>query len=190
MIALTGSTGKIGRELVRELKADRTDTEFSTGSPVWTRMPDGRYYEYTVLTDAAGGEPVNLTKSPLAETNPDGVQSGAAFSPDGTRIAYTADPDQPFRFQLMVMDLRTRAVRRLTREAMSVHFPTWSPDGKTLAVTRSGDDHRGELLLVDAVSGALREVKAPTPATKPLGAPRESFTIEFTLDPAQLKPAS
>ncbi len=31
----------------------------------------------------------------------------------------------------------------------------------------------------------LRDVKAPTPATKPLGAPRESFTIEFTLDPAQ-----
>ena len=36
----------------------------------------------------------------------------------------------------------------------------------------------------------LRDVKAPTAATKPLGAPRESFTIEFTLDPAQLKPAS
>jgi general secretion pathway protein L len=36
----------------------------------------------------------------------------------------------------------------------------------------------------------LRDVKAPTPATKPLGAPRESFTIEFTLDPAQLKSAS
>lgn len=35
----------------------------------------------------------------------------------------------------------------------------------------------------------LRDVKAPTPATKPLGAPRESFTIEFTLDPAQLRPA-
>ena len=35
----------------------------------------------------------------------------------------------------------------------------------------------------------LRDVKAPTPATKPLGAPRESFTIEFTLDPVQLSPA-
>lgn len=34
----------------------------------------------------------------------------------------------------------------------------------------------------------LHDVKAPTPATKPLGAPRESFTIEFTLDPAQLRP--
>ncbi len=36
----------------------------------------------------------------------------------------------------------------------------------------------------------LRDVRAPTPATKPLGAPRESFTIEFTLDAARLKPAS
>lgn len=36
----------------------------------------------------------------------------------------------------------------------------------------------------------LRDVKAPAPATKPLGAPRESFTIEFTLDPALMKPTS
>lgn len=36
----------------------------------------------------------------------------------------------------------------------------------------------------------LRDVRAPAPATKPLGAPRESFTIEFTLDPALMKPAS
>lgn len=36
----------------------------------------------------------------------------------------------------------------------------------------------------------LHDVRAPTPATKPLGAPRESFTIEFTLDPAQPKAAS
>jgi general secretion pathway protein L len=35
----------------------------------------------------------------------------------------------------------------------------------------------------------LRDVKAPSPATKPLGAPRESFTIEFMLDPAQLRAA-
>jgi len=35
----------------------------------------------------------------------------------------------------------------------------------------------------------LHDVNAPTPATKPLGAPRESFTIEFTLDPAQLRRA-
>lgn len=36
----------------------------------------------------------------------------------------------------------------------------------------------------------LHDVRAPTPATKPLGAPRESFTIEFTFDSAQIEGAS
>lgn len=35
-------------------------------------------------------------------------------------------------------------------------------------------------------TAGLRDVKAPVPATKPLGAPKEQFTIEFMLDPAQL----
>ena len=34
----------------------------------------------------------------------------------------------------------------------------------------------------------LRDVTAPTPAIKPLGAPRESFTIEFVLDPVRIAP--
>ncbi len=38
-------------------------------------------------------------------------------------------------------------------------------------------------------TAGLRDVKAPIAATKPLGAPRESFTIEFMLDPARSKPA-
>jgi general secretion pathway protein L len=40
--------------------------------------------------------------------------------------------------------------------------------------------------LLDSTPG-LRDVRAPSPATKPLGATRESFAVEFTLDPAQLK---
>lgn len=37
------------------------------------------------------------------------------------------------------------------------------------------------------ITPGLHDVKAPTAATKPLGAPRESFTIEFTVDPTQIK---
>jgi general secretion pathway protein L len=37
---------------------------------------------------------------------------------------------------------------------------------------------------LDSLPG-LRDVRAPAPATKPLGATRESFTIEFSMDPAQ-----
>lgn len=42
--------------------------------------------------------------------------------------------------------------------------------------------------LLDGTPG-LRDVRAPSPATKPIGATRESFSIEFTLDPAQMKSA-
>jgi general secretion pathway protein L len=42
--------------------------------------------------------------------------------------------------------------------------------------------------LLDSTPG-LRDVRAPSPATTPLGATRESFSIEFTLDPAHMKSA-
>lgn len=59
-----------------------------------------------------------------------------------------------------------------------------------LKVNISGQTANASALMKQLGSTAgLRDVKAPTPATKPLGAPRESFTIEFMLDPAQLRPA-
>src|SRR5262249_53699172 len=66
-----------------------------------------------------------------------------------------------FDFQLHVMDLETKAVRRLTREKEKVQVPRWSPDGTTLAVNRSGDDQKGDLLLVDANTGATAVVPPP-----------------------------
>ena len=59
-----------------------------------------------------------------------------------------------------------------------------------LKVNISGQTVNASTLMkqLGSTSG-MRDVKAPTPATKPLGAPRESFTIEFMLDPAQLRPA-
>ena len=59
-----------------------------------------------------------------------------------------------------------------------------------LKVNMSGQTANASALMKQLGSTpGLRDVKAPTPATKPLGAPRESFTIEFTLDPAQLRPS-
>jgi len=59
-----------------------------------------------------------------------------------------------------------------------------------LKVNISGQTVNASALMkqLGSTSG-LRDVKAPTPATKPLGAQRESFTIEFTLEPTQLRPA-
>lgn len=106
------------------------------------------------LVPAGGGAVENLTRSTQAESSP-------AFSADGRKLAYTSDPDKPFLFQLMVMDLATRKIRQLTREPVNVHFPVWSPNSRMIAVTRSGDDQKGDLLLVDPSNGVVRIIAPP-----------------------------
>lgn len=62
------------------------------------------------------------------------LYSQAAFSPDGTRLAYTAQYRGSDR--LFVVDVRTRRVlRRFDLPLEGVLAPTWSPDGERLAFT-------------------------------------------------------
>ncbi|MGC1953830.1 MAG: hypothetical protein WA970_14935, partial [Gammaproteobacteria bacterium] len=44
---------------------------------------------------------------------------------------------------------------------VNVLIPVWSWDGKTMAITRSGDDQKGELLLVNARTGAKVVIAPP-----------------------------
>src|SRR5206468_1737292 len=69
--------------------------------------------------------------------------------------------DREFLYQLHVMDLETRKTVQLTKEPVNVQQPVWSPDGKTIAINRSGDDQKGELLLIDAATGAKVVVEPP-----------------------------
>ena len=79
---------------------------------------------------------------------------------------------------------------KLVTEALSDDSSLLSLQIQGLKVSLSGQTGNAAALMKQLGSTpGLRDVKAPTPATKPLGAPRESFTIEFMLDPAQLKPA-
>jgi dipeptidyl aminopeptidase/acylaminoacyl peptidase len=96
------------------------------------------------LVDAMGGEVEDLTRSTAAEQSP-------RFSPDGRSLAYVADGPQPFLFQLYTLDLSTRAAAplQLTHETVSVKYPVWSPDARMIAATRTGDEQKGELMIVD-----------------------------------------
>jgi dipeptidyl aminopeptidase/acylaminoacyl peptidase len=126
--------------------------------------PDGRWLVFAsdyggnerrdlYRVPAAGGAVEKLTDTRLSESQP-------RWSPDGRQLAYLADPDRDFDFQLHVLDVQTQKSRRLTREPVKVQGLVWSPDGKAIAVNRSGDDQKGDLLLVDVATGA-RTVVGP-----------------------------
>src|SRR5262249_35056515 len=99
-------------------------------------------------------EPERLTQTELAEQD-------VEFSPDGGRIAYVADPDRPFVFNVQGMDLASRSVRTLTHEPVNVYHPVWTQDAKFLAATVTPDDQKGELLLIDVESATVKRIAPP-----------------------------
>lgn len=104
---------------------------------------------------AAGGRVENLTHSKRAEMS-------AVLSYDGTKLAFRGDPRVPFLFELFVKDLKTGREKKLTNEPVNIHSPVWSRSGDRIAVTRSGDDQQGELLVIEIATGKVWEIPSPT----------------------------
>ena len=57
-----------------------------------------------------------------------------AWSPDGKRLAFLSDAAKPGQLDLYVTDLDGGAARRLTHLLGFVAKPSWSPNGKTIAL--------------------------------------------------------
>ena len=90
------------------------------------------------------------------------------FSPDGRRVAYTRDDQQMRKSSLWVIDVETRADRRILdgdADGYPEDTPCWSPDGKFLAVVMSdrnrdpASDRRIEI--VDLNGRRIRELGLP-----------------------------
>lgn len=64
-----------------------------------------------------------------------GLNTGAAWSPDGKELALTLTKDG--NAEIYVLDRRGRLRRRLTRHRAIDTSPTWSPDGRTIAFVSS-----------------------------------------------------
>ena len=75
-----------------------------------------------VLLDAASGE-VRRVPGPSGRS--------AAFSPDGRRLAYSAQDG------IVVVDLATHALRQVTDGGWQDDEPSWSPDGTRLVYTHA-----------------------------------------------------
>src|SRR5436853_3091713 len=77
-------------------------------------------------------------------------------------MAYVSKPRSGASYEIHVMDFTTGRVREMTRDTpreFSNQDPVWSPDGRSLAFTRTRADQKLDILFVAELrTGAVKRV--------------------------------
>ncbi|MEM1203613.1 MAG: protein kinase [Acidobacteriota bacterium] len=112
--------------------------------------------------------PVANPFSPVRVTTAPGLELDPTFSPEGDRIAYSAETSTG-GFDLFVQDLEGGTPRRLETQGPSSFEPDWSPVDDRIAYT---GDQRGGLWLISALGGEPLQMtdRGSRPAFAPDGA--------------------
>ena len=160
-----------------------TNGRKSSNAPAWS--PDGKRLAFgsdrddkrqIFLIDLGGGEAIKLTSAEESV-------GGFGWSPDGRSIAFTSNEpraeaikerekkyaefdviDQDHRLShLFVVDVESKAIRRLTSGAFTVGRFEWSPDSRQIAFDHriNGDPANGgsaDISVVTAADGAVRKL--------------------------------
>jgi Tol biopolymer transport system component len=137
---------------------------------VFVSTRDGDYSIYEMNAD--GGGQRRLTHAETDASKPEELffQVEPAWSPDGTKIAFSSRRGRSFDIYLMNAD--GTGTRRLTSTGENDSHPTWSADGSRIAFARSGS---GDIYVMDADGSGARRISDPTveeaePAWSPDGA--------------------
>ena len=120
------------------------------------QTPDGPAADESILyvQDLGGAQPRRITAGHDGKAHD---EDEAAFSPDGSSVAFLSDAAKKDQPQLYVADLRTGAVRQLTRVTGHLEHPRFSPDGRRLAVLfiEGAADERGPLMPASRQTGLV-----------------------------------
>jgi dipeptidyl aminopeptidase/acylaminoacyl peptidase len=108
--------------------------------------PDGRLVVFSV-TEPAYDDREQVSDLWLVETSGSGAprrltstkgaESGAAWSPDGRRLAFSARREGDEASQLYVLDLAGGEAQRVTSLSTGARLPRWRPDGGALLFSSS-----------------------------------------------------
>ncbi|HVX41593.1 MAG TPA: hypothetical protein VHB25_18685 [Gemmatimonadaceae bacterium] len=131
--------------------------------------PDGRRVAVVATLAFDQSEVVVMnadgTGGKVASVNSQSIGSDVAWSPDGTRVAYTMSTVPGFGgFDVFVTDVAANTVTRLTMGAnVRVTAMRWSADGRSVLYahntgTASNGDWTSEVVRVDAATGASQVV--------------------------------
>jgi WD40 repeat protein len=95
--------------------------------------------------------------------------TATSFSPDGSRIAFTADVRGSDNRELSILELETGTIRRI--KYVAAVQPSWSPDGKKLAVNIQRGEETSILAVIDVESGNMKTIGegGGAPAWSPSG---------------------
>ncbi len=103
-------------------------------SPAWSA--DGRNIAFTTFSEK-GRTSIKIANRITGQITSlpsyKGINSGAAFSPDGKSLAFVNS--QTGNADIYVMNLETKKVKQLTSHWAIDTEPSWSPDGKKLLFT-------------------------------------------------------
>ncbi len=130
-------------------------------------------------TDSAPGDSSLEAMRAVAE------QSSYSWSPDGTRLAFTAALDKPDA-DIYVYDLESQDIQKVSDDAGQDYFPSWSPDGKSVLYfeaegfgTGAGYAMSGIWLAAADGSGA-KKLATPTSSGEQLVGWRDNETAVLT----------
>ncbi|MBL8211390.1 MAG: PD40 domain-containing protein [Bryobacterales bacterium] len=87
-----------------------------------------------------------------------GEEYGVGFSPDGEQAVFAWDGERQDNFDLYVMDLGDRKLRRLTNHPAKEAHPAWSPDGQWIAFCRASGPGRVTIYVLPAAGGPERAI--------------------------------
>ena len=129
----------------------------ANGTPI-SSSETGRDFVYAAENDnsldifrgsTSGSSPVQLTSNPLNETGP-------AYSPDGSQIAYYAY-ESDAAADIWLMNADGSEAHRITDTPANERVVSWSPDGKQLAY-HSNADGNYDIYIYDLNSGNSRNL--------------------------------
>jgi Helix-turn-helix domain/WD40-like Beta Propeller Repeat len=150
------------KNAIRPSEPDGMAEEPKANSPGFASVGGAMFYQDETAADGvvrAGGAPLATTLRIVRVVDENYRNFHARPSPDGTRIAFDSDREE--QRAVYVAGVDGNNVRRVSGDGFAA-FPSWAPDGKTLAFVRADPDHPRvwNLWTVDLETGHLRQLTA------------------------------